>query len=74
MLFGTKLGQRTYEIGRCPDFRDIVMLCLLMCFCPRACSETAGFDVMRIVSEPAAICLAHGQPLVEVMCISVNAM
>jgi molecular chaperone DnaK (HSP70) len=27
----------------------------------RSCCEAAGFDVMRIITEPSSICLAHGQ-------------
>ena len=26
----------------------------------RSCCEEAGFNLMRVISEPAAICLAHG--------------
>ena len=31
-----------------------------VCLC-RSCCEEAGFEVMRIITESSAVCLAHGQ-------------
>ena len=32
-----------------------------VCLPLRECAVSAGFQVMRIISEPAAVCLAHGE-------------
>jgi len=38
--------------------------CITCCFCllfPREAAEDAGFDVLRVISQPAAAALAYGK-------------
>ena len=50
-------GEREREREREREGEGETETCVLFC---RSCCEKAGFEVMRIISEPAAICLAHG--------------